>query len=117
MEYAVQVENLVKRYGSVNAVDDISFDVKQGEIFGILGPNGAGKTTTLEIIEGLLKPTGGSVTVLGMDLARNAKQVKSRIGVQLQSAAYFDYLSCGKSWTAGYVLPQGHPGKGPPAAG
>ena len=93
MEYAVQVENLVKRYGTVNAVDNISFDVKQGEIFGILGPNGAGKTTTLEIIEGLLKPTGGSVTVLGMDLARNAKQVKSRIGVQLQSAAYFDYLS------------------------
>ena len=93
MDYAVQVENLVKRFGPFTAVDDITFDVKQGEIFGILGPNGAGKTTTLEIIEGLLKPTSGSVSVLGMDLASHTKQVKSRIGVQLQSAAYFDYLS------------------------
>ena len=93
MDYAVQVENLVKRYGPFTAVDDITFDVKQGEIFGILGPNGAGKTTTLEVIEGLLKPTSGSVSVLGMDLASHTKQVKSRIGVQLQSAAYFDYLS------------------------
>ena len=93
MEYAVQVENLVKRFGTVNAVDGISFDVKQGEIFGILGPNGAGKTTTLEIIEGLQKPTQGTITVLGMDLARLSTQVKARIGVQLQSAAYFDYLS------------------------
>ena len=93
MDYAVQVENLVKRYGPFTAVDDITFDVKQGEIFGILGPNGAGKTTTLEVIEGLLTPTSGSVSVLGMDLASHTKQVKSRIGVQLQSAAYFDYLS------------------------
>ena len=93
MEHAVQVENLVKRFGTVNAVDGISFHVKQGEIFGILGPNGAGKTTTLEIIEGLQKPTQGTITVLGMDLARLGRKVKARIGVQLQSAAYFDYLS------------------------
>ena len=93
MENAVQVEHLVKRFGSVNAVDDISFDVAQGEIFGILGPNGAGKTTTLEIIEGLQKPTQGKISVLGMDLAKDASQVKARIGVQIQSAAYFDYLS------------------------
>ena len=93
MEKAVQVEHLVKRFGSVNAVDDISFDVEQGEIFGILGPNGAGKTTTLEIIEGLQKPTQGKISVLGMDLAQKSSQVKARIGVQIQSAAYFDYLS------------------------
>ena len=93
MEKAVQVEHLVKRFGSVNAVDGVSFDVNQGEIFGILGPNGAGKTTTLEIIEGLQKPTEGKISVLGLDLAQNLSRVKARIGVQIQSAAYFDYLS------------------------
>ena len=93
MEDAVLVESLVKRFGSVNAVDGISFNVRRGEIFGILGPNGAGKTTTLEIIEGLQSPTEGSVSVLGMDIRRQGAQIKARIGVQLQSAAYFDYLS------------------------
>lgn len=96
MEDAVSVESLVKRYGPVNAVDGISFGVRRGEIFGILGPNGAGKTTTLEIIEGLQKPTEGRVSVLGMDVLRQGSQVKARIGVQLQSAAYFDYLSLGE---------------------
>jgi ABC-2 type transport system ATP-binding protein len=93
MEDAVLVESLVKRFGSVNAVDGISFNVRRGEIFGILGPNGAGKTTTLEIIEGLQSPTQGSVSVLGLDIGRQVQQVKARIGVQLQSAAYFDYLT------------------------
>jgi ABC-2 type transport system ATP-binding protein len=67
--------------------------VNRGEIFGILGPNGAGKTTTLEIIEGLQKPTQGEVTVLGLDILKRSNEVKARIGVQLQSSAYFDYLS------------------------
>ena len=93
MEEAVQVEGLVKRFGPVTAVDGISFAVKRGEIFGILGPNGAGKTTTLEIIEGLQKPNQGRVTVLGMDILDKPSQVKARIGVQLQSSAYHDYLS------------------------
>ena len=93
MEEAVQVEGLVKRFGSVTAVDGISFNVRRGEIFGILGPNGAGKTTTLEIIEGLQKPSQGKVTVLGMNVLENPAQVKARIGVQLQSSAYHDYLS------------------------
>ncbi len=93
MHPAIQVENLVKRFGAVTAVDGISFEVDQGEIFGILGPNGAGKTTALEIIEGLQKPTSGSVKVLGMDLAKSSREVKARIGVQLQSAAYFEFLS------------------------
>lgn len=75
------------------AVDDISFDVRAGEIFGILGPNGAGKTTTLECIEGLQEPTSGGISVLGVDVARDPSGVKERIGVQLQASAYFDYLT------------------------
>lgn len=93
MDEAVRVEGLVKRFGSATAVDGISFAVEAGEIFGILGPNGAGKTTTLEIIEGLQKPTQGRVTVLGLDILKEPRRIKSRIGVQLQSSAYFDYLS------------------------
>ena len=93
MVEAVRVEGLVKRFGSLTAVDGISFTVESGEIFGILGPNGAGKTTTLEIIEGLQKPTQGSINVLGLDVSKEPGQVKARIGVQLQSSAYHDYLS------------------------
>jgi ABC-2 type transport system ATP-binding protein len=93
MEQTVQVEGLVKRFGPVTAVDGISFNVRRGEIFGILGPNGAGKTTTLEIIEGLQKPTEGRVTVLGINILERPAQVKARIGVQLQSSAYHDYLT------------------------
>jgi len=93
MEPAIQVEDLVKRFASFTAVDGISLAVERGEIFGILGPNGAGKTTTLEIIEGLQKPTQGKVTVLGLDILKDTVQIKARIGVQLQSSAYFNYLS------------------------
>ena len=93
MEHAVQVENLVKRYGSFTAVDGVTFTVDRGEVFGILGPNGAGKTTTLEIIESLQKPTEGRVSVLGLDVHSNAAEVKARIGVQLQDSAYYDYLN------------------------
>ena len=92
MESAIRVEGLTKRFGAFIAVNDVSFSVKSGEIFGILGPNGAGKTTTLEIVEGLQKATLGQVNVLGMDIARDSAQVKARIGVQLQSSAYYDYL-------------------------
>ena len=93
MDSAIRVEGLVKRYGSFTAVDQVSFTVNRGEIFGILGPNGAGKTTILEIIEGLQAPTQGRVTVLDLDISRHRNEVKARIGVQLQSSAYFDYLS------------------------
>ena len=93
MDTAIRVEGLVKRYGSFTAVDQVSFTVNRGEIFGILGPNGAGKTTILEIIEGLQAPTEGRVTVLDLDISRHRNEVKARIGVQLQSSAYFDYLS------------------------
>ena len=93
MADVIGVDSLTKRYGDLVAVDDISFSVRQGEVFGILGPNGAGKTTTLECIEGLLTPTAGSISVLGMDIDADAERIKSRIGVQLQASAYFDYLT------------------------
>ena len=93
MDDVIQVEGLTKSYGQLTAIDNISFSVRPGEVFGILGPNGAGKTTTLECIEGILEPTAGSISVLGMDIARDAERIKRRIGVQLQASAYFDHLT------------------------
>jgi ABC-2 type transport system ATP-binding protein len=87
------VESLRKQFGSLVAVDGISFSVRRGEVFGILGPNGAGKTTTLEIMETLQKPTAGTVVIDGLDVLSNAWAVKSRIGVQLQSAGFYPELS------------------------
>ncbi len=89
----IEVKNLVKKYDDFVAVNDISFEVKQGEIFGLLGPNGAGKTTTLEIIETLREKTSGVVLVDGYDVSTNANDVKQRIGVQLQSAGYYPNLN------------------------
>mgnify|MGYP000954424483 FL=1 len=89
----IEVINLVKSYGSVKAVDQISFEVTQGEVFGMLGPNGAGKTTTVEIVEGLRPADSGSATVLGIDVARDSRAVKERIGVQSQSPALFPSLT------------------------
>jgi ABC-2 type transport system ATP-binding protein len=83
----IEVRNLGKRYGSLVAVDDVSFEVKEGEIFGMVGPNGAGKTTTIECIEGLRRPDSGSVRLLGMDPAAQRQAVANRIGVQLQASA------------------------------
>ncbi len=93
MSQALQVEELVKRYGDVVAVDHLSFSVARGEIFGLLGPNGAGKTTTLEIIEGLQKPDSGRVAVLGLDGATRSRDIKARTGVQLQASSYYEYLT------------------------
>ena len=81
----VNVENLVKSYGEVKAVNGLSFQVMAGETFGMLGPNGAGKTTTVEIIEGLRTSDSGEVSVLGLDVARVPAKIKQRIGVQLQA--------------------------------
>jgi ABC-2 type transport system ATP-binding protein len=89
----IEVSNLIKSYGTVKAVDQISFQVSQGEVFGMLGPNGAGKTTTVEIIEGLRPADSGSVTVLGMDVAKDSRAVKERVGVQPQSPALFPSLT------------------------
>lgn len=89
----IRVEGLVKRFGALTAVDDISFEVFEGEIFGILGPNGAGKTTTLEMIETLQRPTAGSIIVDGIDALRQSWEVKRRIGVQLQAVSFYPDLS------------------------
>ena len=93
MENIIEVKNLKKSYGDFCAVNNVSFEVKKGEIFGILGPNGAGKTTTLEMIEGLRPIDEGTVTVDGLDVSKHTDEVKSMIGVQLQSSSFFDYLS------------------------
>jgi ABC-2 type transport system ATP-binding protein len=88
----IEVSNLVKSYGIVTAVNQISFEVTQGEVFGMLGPNGAGKTTTVEIVEGLRIADSGTVTVLGIDVSKDATAVKERVGVQSQSPALFPGL-------------------------
>ena len=82
----IEVDNIVKRYGSRAAVDGISFDVAQGEIFAILGPNGAGKTTTVESIAGLREPDSGAITVLGLDPRRDRAALHQQVGVQLQES-------------------------------
>ena len=93
MPAVIEVSDVRKSYGETRAVDGVSFDVGEGEFFGILGPNGAGKTTTLEIVEGLRQPDSGSVRLLGESpWPRNAK-ILPRIGVQLQASSFFERLT------------------------
>jgi len=89
----ISVQNLRKSYGSMVAVRDVSFEVEQGEFFGILGPNGAGKTTTLEMLEGLRQPDAGQLTVLGLRPWPRNPALLPRIGVQLQSSSFFERLT------------------------
>ena len=89
----ITVRDLRKSYGSVKAVDGVSFEVRQGEFFGILGPNGAGKTTTLEIIEGLREADGGEISVLGLPVWPRNPALLPRIGVQLQASSFFERLT------------------------
>jgi ABC-2 type transport system ATP-binding protein len=89
----ISVRDLRKSYGSLAAVDGVSFDVEQGEFFAILGPNGAGKTTTLEMLEGLRQPDSGSLTVLGLPPWPRNPSLLPRIGVQLQSSSFFERLT------------------------
>ncbi len=91
-EAIIAVDDVRKSYGAVKAVDGVSFEVRKGEIFGLLGPNGAGKTTTMEMIEGLHPPDGGAISVLGLDVRKHAREIKNRIGVQLQTAALYPQL-------------------------
>ncbi|MFW6090786.1 MAG: ABC transporter ATP-binding protein [Actinomycetota bacterium] len=97
MDTVISVENLRKTYGKAVAVDDVSFDVRRGEIFGILGANGAGKTTTVEILQGLRVPTAGRSEVLGLDPARDANRLRRRVGSQLQSSALPERLRVGEA--------------------
>ena len=88
----LQVENLVKKYGDVEAVRGVSFAVEEGEVFGLLGPNGAGKTTTVEILEGLRTPDSGRVSVCGLDPQQHSEALKHEIGAALQSTSLPDKL-------------------------
>lgn len=97
MPSVIEVRNLRKTYGSLIAVDDISFDVYEGEIFGMVGPNGAGKTTTIECIEGLRQQDGGSVQLLGMDPIKDRRAIANRIGIQLQESALPQRLLAGEA--------------------
>jgi ABC-2 type transport system ATP-binding protein len=93
MAGTIRVDGVRKWYGDTHAVDGVSFDVAEGEFFGILGPNGAGKTTLLEIIEGLRKPDEGDVSLLGMRPWPRNPQLLPRIGVQLQASSFFERLT------------------------
>jgi ABC-2 type transport system ATP-binding protein len=90
---AVHIEKLVKRFGDFVAVDNVSIDVAQGEIFGFLGPNGAGKSTTIRILCGLLAPTSGKATVGGYDVATQPEEIKKNIGYMSQKFSLYDDLT------------------------
>jgi len=92
VERVVWVKNLYKRYGEVTAVNDVSFEISSGEVFGLLGPNGAGKTTIIEILEGLRKQDQGEAMVCGLDPRKDHRALKEIIGVQLQSTAFHKKL-------------------------
>ena len=92
-EPIISVKNLVKKYDDFVAVNDISFDVMPGQVFGLLGQNGAGKTTTLEIIETLKRPTSGTVLVDGFNVVDQPEEVKKRIGIQLQASGFYPELN------------------------
>jgi len=96
---AVEIEHLRKTYGTVVAVDDVSFSVAEGEIFGILGPNGAGKTTTVECAIGLRTPDAGTIRLLGLDPRTDADQIHEVVGVQLQTSALPPKLRVGEILT------------------
>jgi len=92
-EPVIKVRNLVKRYGELVAVDGISFDVQQGEVFAFLGPNGAGKTTTVEIIETIRSPTSGEVILMGYDVTKDKQKIVPNIGVLPQQFSSFDRIT------------------------
>jgi len=96
-DYAVEVHNLSKQFGDFTAVDGVTFNIQQGEIFGFLGPNGAGKTTTIRILLGLLRPTSGSARVLGYDVERQPEEVRKRIGYMSQRFSLYGDLTVGEN--------------------
>jgi ABC-2 type transport system ATP-binding protein len=92
-EPAVRVRGLTKTFGPVTAIEDLSFDIRRGELFGILGPNGSGKTTTIRILCGILRPTAGTAEVAGFDVVRHPDQVKRRIGYMSQEFGLYGDLT------------------------
>ena len=96
----IRVASIRKTYGKTVAVEDVSFDVSDGEIFGLIGPNGAGKTTTMECVEGIRRPDSGAISVLGLDPIRDVYELQERIGVQLQQAQLQKRI---KVWEAAHL--------------
>lgn len=93
----IEVNHLSKSYGSINAVDDLVLSVKSGQVFGFLGPNGAGKSTTIKLLTTLIPPSGGTLSILGVDAISNPLQIRHKIGVVLQQPSYEPTLSVEKS--------------------
>ena len=92
-EMVVRIENLVKRYGSLTAVDGLSLEIEEGEIFGLLGPNGSGKTTTINCLLSLLKYDKGEIAVFGKEMSPKAYDIKRDIGIVMQNVAVFNQLT------------------------
>ncbi|MDF2521373.1 MAG: transporter ATP-binding protein [Clostridia bacterium] len=93
MEYAIEIQNLTKKFGSFTAVNDISFGIPKGKIFGFLGPNGSGKSTTIRMICGVLSPTSGRGTVLGYDMYKDTERIKQNIGYMSQKFGLYEDLT------------------------
>ena len=108
----IRVTGIRKTYGRLVAVDDVSLEVRDGEIFGLIGPNGAGKTTTIECVEGIRRPDGGTITVLGLDPFRDAYALQERIGVQLQQAQLQKRIKVWEAMRLWASLYKRQPGRG-----
>src|SRR5215470_1627783 len=98
-DLAISADHLVRRFGNFTAVNDVSFQVRSGEIFGFLGPNGSGKTTVIKMLTGLLPLTGGAVTVEGLDVRTHAEEVRERIGYMSQKFSLYDDLTVNENLT------------------
>ena len=93
----IEVKNLVKHYGNFKAVEEVTFDVYKGDVFGFLGPNGAGKSTTIRTILSLIKPTAGEIRLFGKELSKNRNYILSKIGCIVEKPDFYLYLSAQKN--------------------
>lgn len=93
MEYAIEIESLVKKFGKFTAVNDVSFKVKKGEVFGFLGPNGSGKTTVIRMLMGLISPTSGKGLVSGFDISKDSEKIREKIGYMSQKFSLYEDLT------------------------
>lgn len=111
-EVVLSAEGLTKRFGSREAVSDVSFEVQEGEVFGFLGPNGAGKTTTIRMLVGLARPNRGSVRIRGLDLARDFRRAMEHVGCIVESPDLYRYLTGRENlWHFARMLPDGASGR------
>ena len=97
MASCIRLENLTKTYRSTIAVNDLSLEIEQGEVFGLLGPNGAGKSTTFHLMCGLTRPTSGTISIFGKELHANFLALATRMGVLVERPAFYEYLTVSKN--------------------